>query len=423
MIHLLQKLLKELAPAAWRIEETRQESAELFFVKKQLDTRRGKDVIRWNVSVFRDDAEGRRGFTAVTLSPAMEEEEIRTRLKEAYFAASFAMNPGYDMPEPVQAAAQVPDSLLLRQPLADSAGQAAAALFAGDDHESAFVGSAEIFVIRSEKRVVSSEGTDVSWIRGEVKGEFVAQCKQPEDVEIYQDFAYDSLSGEALTALVRETLSFAADRARAQKVLKSGTFDLVLSGASVGEVLNFYWGRSSAGMIYPGYSRWEKETAVQKADEGYEALNLTLLATEPFSAEGIPMTDRVLLEEGVLKTIHGGNRFCRYLQTEPTGEYRKLRCDNAGSRSLAEIKQAPCLWAVTFSDFQMDEMSGYFGGEIRLAYLIEDGKMTPVTGGSVSGSILETGSRLLFSKERYESAFYSGPAAMRIHGCSVAGTD
>ena len=40
------------------------------------------------------------------------------------------------------------------------------------------------------------------------------------------------------------------------------------------------------------------------------------------------MKDRVLLDMGVLKTIPGINRFCRYLDTEPTGEYRKLSCDN-----------------------------------------------------------------------------------------------
>ena len=177
-------------------------------------------------------------------------------------------------------------------------------------------------------------------------------------------------------------------------------------------------------MIYPGYSSWEKESQVQKAGEGFEALDLSLAATAPFSNEGIPMKDRVLLEKGVLKTIPGTNRFCRYLKTEPTGEYRKLRCDNPGSLSLTELKKGPCLWAVTFSDFQMDPMSGFFGGEIRLAYYIDEaGHATPLTGGSVSASILETQDKLLLSKERYTSARYEGPDSIRIKGVSVAGTE
>ena len=77
---------------------------------------------------------------------------------------------------------------------------------------------------------------------------------------------------------------------------------------------------------------------------------------------------------------------------------------------------------MTFSDFQMDEMSGHFGGEIRLAYLIgEDGGITPVTGGSVNDSILEAQKDLTFSTDRYLTARYDGPYAVRLKGVSIAG--
>lgn len=66
-------------------------------------------------------------------------------------------------------------------------------------------------------------------------------------------------------------------------------------------------------------------------------------------------------------------------------------------------------------------MSGHFGGEIRLAYLIEDGKVTPVTGGSVNGSILEAQKDLIFSTERYTTAQYDGPYAVRLKNVSIAG--
>ncbi len=423
MIELTVRLLKELAPAAWRIEKREEESAELFLVRKQLDTRRVKDVSRLRVTVFRDDEEGRRGFTTVDLTPGLSEEEIRRKLEETYYAASFAMNPGYEQPDPVQAAVPPADTPFMTRPLSETVGRMAAALLAGDDHPSAFLNSAEIFAVRSHIRILSSEGTDVSWSQALVKGEFVAQCREPVDVEIYKDFEYDRPEEEALTALVRETLSFAADRARAQKAPASGDYDLVLTGDSVREILDYYLNRASAYMIYPGYSSWQRGALVQPADNGFESLDLTLKASAPFSSEGIPMKDRVLLDMGILKTIPGGNRFCRYLDTEPTGEYRKLACTNEGSCSLADLKKGPCLWAVTFSDFQMDPMSGYFGGEIRLAYLIgEDGSMTPVTGGSVSASILETQNKMLLSTDRMVTSRYEGPAGIRIRGVSVAGS-
>ncbi len=421
MIELLQKLLKELAPAAWRIEELNEESAELFFVKKELDTRRSKNITRWTATVFRDDEEGNRGFSAVSFFPGQPENEIREKLKEAYAAAFVAMNPGYVQPDPVQGSPAPKANRLTGLSLPECAGRMAAALFAADRREDVFLNSAEIFAQRCATRILSSEGTDVFWQRAEVKGEFVAQCPAPEDVELYQDFSYDDLETEALTVLAEETLRFAADRARAQKILKSGRYDLVLTGSKVGDILSFYTDRSYVGMVYPGYSDWKIGETVQEAEEGYEALQMELIAVDPFSSEGIAMRNRPLLRDGVLQTVHGGNRLSRYLGLEPSGEYRKICCGNPGSASLAELKKAPCLWAVTFSDFQMDPMSGYFGGEIRLAYLIEEDRITPVTGGSVSGLILDAAKQLRFSRERYTSASYDGPKGVRIRNVSVAG--
>ena len=69
----------------------------------------------------------------------------------------------------------------------------------------------------------------------------------------------------------------------------------------------------------------------------------------------------------------------------------------------------------------MDAMSGHFGGEIRLAYLIEEGKITPVTGGSINGSLFDAQGQLAFSNERYEAANYSGPYGLRLKDVNVAG--
>ena len=424
MTEMIRKILQDLAPAAWRIETSEEETAELFFVKKQLDTRRLKDVSRCSVTIFRDSEEGERGFTKVLLTPGLSEGEIREKLEEGYYAASFVMNPYYEMPDPVQETVPPVQTPILLQPLGESAALMAGALLAGDDHPQAFLNSAEIFLTRTRNHILSSEGTDVSWSEGKVSGEFVCQCKEPEDVEMYESFSYDALEQAALTALVRETLAFTADRARAQKVLKSGQYDLILKGDHVREIFFYYSFRAAAHIIYPGYSSWSRGTQVQKAQAGYESLDLSLEATAPFSGEGIPMKDRVLLDMGILQTIPGPNRFCRYLNTEPTGEYRKLRCDNEGSRSWEELKKGPCLWVVNFSDFQMDPLSGFFGGEIRLAYLIEaDGRVTPVTGGSVSASLLEKQDRLLLSRERYTSSRYEGPYGIRIQDVSVAGAE
>ena len=85
------------------------------------------------------------------------------------------------------------------------------------------------------------------------------------------------------------------------------------------------------------------------------------------------------------------------------------------------MKKEPYLHVVSFSDFSMDSFSGYFGGEIRLAYLYDGEKVTPVTGGSVSGNLLELQKNIVFSTERYKNKDYDGPFAVEFQNVAVAG--
>lgn len=429
MYNLIQRIKNALARCGislWRINEREDETAELFFVKKQLDTRRLKDVHKYEVTVFRDVeakevGKPTRGFTSVQLISSMDDGKLDEELKGAYYAAQFAANPWFEMPDPVQGPMVEETGELAQAPLTQSAGKLARALFAPDTHEDAFVNSAELFVCRVRRHILSSEGTDVSFVNSSVNGEFVVQCREPEDVEIHNQFQYEALDEAALSAKVAEALSFVRDRARAQRILKSGTYDLILSGDAVPELLSYYVSRSAAGMVYSKYSTWQQGEDVQGETEG-ERLNLTLRAFHPYSHEGIPTgADLPLLESGKLLTWHGPNRFCRYLGVKPTGDYQRIACAN-GDLPFAELKKGPVLWAVTFSDFQMDAASAHFGGEIRLAYLIdEDGTVTPVTGGSINGSILAAQKDLTFSTDRYLTAEYDGPYAVRLKNVSVAG--
>lgn len=427
MLTKIVKVLEKCGIDHWYLADRTEETAELFFVKKQLDTRRIKDTRKYRVTVFRDgDGKKTRGFTAAEILPGDSEEEMERKLTDAYFAAQFAMNPYYDLPDPVKAPRVEKAGELAEAPLAESAGKIAAALFAADTREDAFLNSAEVFVSREAVRILTSAGTDVSYTDARAEGEFVVQCKVPEDVEMHHQFSCDTLDPESLKKQVSQALDFVAHRAGAQKILKSGKYDLVLSGKNAGEVLSYYATRADASMVYAKYSTWQPGDDVQAGDESGiagEKLDLTLCATVPFSPEGISMKDLPLLREGRLENIHGGNQFCRYLGIRPTGSYRKFRCENPGTASFEEMKKKPCLWAVAFSDFQMDAFSGHFGGEIRLAYLIHGDTVTPVTGGSVNGSLLEAQKEITFSTDRFASSEYDGPYAMRMKNISVAGVE
>ena len=273
---------------------------------------------------------------------------------------------------------------------------------------------------RIETRIVSSENADVSWEQVEVWGEYICQCKTPQDVETYHQFCYREPSPEALRAEVRHALEMTKARARAVAAPKTGTYALVLDREQVGTLLSYYVDRSNSGMIYQKYSPFKLGDDAQGADIAGDRLTMGLKATAPYTDFGAPMGDRPLLENGVLRTIHGGARFGHYLGVEPTGNYRAVTVP-VGTTPMDELTKEPCLHAVSFSDFQMDPLSGHFGGEIRLAFLHENGTVTPVTGGSVNGSILDGQGHMTFSRERFRSKDYDGPLAVRVEGVNVAG--
>ncbi len=423
MIEKIKKALAELNVSRWRINEVKEESAELFFVKHTLDTRRIKDTHKYTVTVYREGEENGKksvGDTSANINPSYTYDEVKKEISDAYYAAQFAMNPYYEAPEKVVSDTVNKNNELVTAPLAESAGKMATAIFSADVNEHAYINSTEVFCHRIFAHILSSEGTDVSYVDATCKGDYVVQCKTQDDVELIEQFKYDDVNTDAIKQGVKEYLDFAYDRACAQKTLKSGRYDVILSGKNLAQVLSYYSQKSTANMIYPGYSSWKTGDGIQGEVKG-DALDLTMVATQPFSADGIEMHDLTVIENGVLRAIHGSTQFCRYLGIEPTGVFGKVKCDNTGSVSFDDMKTAPCLWAVAFSDFQMDEFTGHFGGEIRLAYLIENGKITPITGGSINGNLIEAQQTMVFSKEKFVSADYEGPYAVRFSNIPVAG--
>ena len=147
---------------------------------------------------------------------------------------------------------------------------------------------------------------------------------------------------------------------------------------------------------------------------------MTLVPTAPISDEGVWQKELKLLDNGELKTFHGGLRFSRYLGVEPTGFFGSTTVA-PGSMSIEDMKKEPYLWVVNFSDFQLDDFTGHFGGEIRLAFLYDGEKVTPVTGGSINGSIIDSQTNMHFSKEIQRSAHFVGPYAMCFEDVPVAG--
>ncbi len=416
--------LERLGIDHYLIEETEKESLECFFVRKKLDLKRKSVTDELEVTVYRDfekDGKKMRGSSAAQIYPGMEEEEVLAALQGACQAASLVCNPYYELPSGKKEAPVPSRSPLAEIGLEESMKRMTEALFAEDTEEEVFLNSAEIFLRHSHRHLVNSAGVDVAYEVYDVWGEYVVQCVAPQDVETYHQFNYRDLNTDGLRREVKEALALTRDRAAARKAPKTGEYTLLLSGQQMRTLFDFYLSRSNTSMVYQKYSNYEAGMKVQGEDIRGDALTLELKAVDPYSAEGIPMKDRLLIDEGTLQLLQGGGaRFAYYLGVEPTGGYRKIKV-REGKLPFEEMKKEPYLHVVSFSDFQMDDFTGHFGGEIRLAYLYDGQTVTPVTGGSLNGNIMELQADMVFSSEKYEDANYEGPYAVRFKGVKVAG--
>ncbi|MBR3927558.1 MAG: hypothetical protein IKJ65_00995 [Clostridia bacterium] len=422
MINKILAALKKAGVSVYNIVDTVTESAEIYFIKKQEDMRRMKSIREITVTVYRDfeaNDKKMRGMSDVQIAPGMTEEEIAKKISVAYESACYVMNPFFELADPVKDVVEA-KSEIRDLPLEEAARIMADALFTPDTDEEAFINSAEIFVDLQRVHILSSLGSDISFTKERVWGEFVAQCVRPQDVEMYFDFNYDTLDTYALSKLSLDAITIVSDRAQAKSAPAAGEYDLILTEKHVNTVLSSYLEKADAAMIFAKYSPYEIGFNAQGESIQGEKLNLMCEPDQPYSMDGVKLIERTILKDGVVSDLVGATRFCRYMGIEPKGHFSKIRVEN-GTVSLDEMKKKPYLMPVAFSDFQMDAMSGRFGGEIRLAYLFDGESISLVTGGSVNGSLLEKQNQLVFSKETYRSSDYSGPLAVLIPSVSVAG--
>lgn len=278
--------LKKSGAALYQITETKEESAELFFIRRALDMQRQKEIRQAAVTVYKDFSEGDRRFlgsAAVQVQDSFTQEQMEQMFRDALYAAGFVKNPYYELyhgteepsPEVLEKARHLSD-----KSLAEVAGCFADALFAEDTGEDVFLNSAEIFATRTTCHILNSSGVDASYCKGRVKGEFVAQCISGQDVETYEDFSYEDMETQALRRKVRDTLEMTRARAQAVTAPPAGEYRVILSGTYVKEIFSYYVERSNMSMVYPKYSparlrctgRGSRKGQNQPDSEGHRAL-------------------------------------------------------------------------------------------------------------------------------------------------------
>ncbi|MDD6771856.1 metallopeptidase TldD-related protein [Inconstantimicrobium porci] len=405
------------------VSSMEEETLELYLIKKKVDMSRKKHVNLYSVNVLRDfDEEGVEytGNSEVAVYDTMSDDELNDAIKDAYFSAGFVKNKRYAVPKGVKREKVIKKSSLSEKSMEEIILKIKDALYKYDNFEKGLINSAEIFLTRIDKRIVSSSGTDVSYRLYKTQGEFITQWVDKNDVETYNSFSYEDLNEEELSLLVKEGITNTGYRDEAEEAPDTGKYNVILTDNNVIEFFKYYFVKADTSMIYQKYSDFKLGDKVQGEDIKGDKLNITLKASTPFSDEGIELKERELLKDGVLKNIAGSFKFAQYLGLEPIGEYDGGYV-RGGNIQVKDLFLDGELEILRFSDFQMDALTGDFAGEIRLALLKKGDKVIKLTGGSLAANIKDVQNNITLSKEMQNFGAFTVPKAIKLRDVEISG--
>lgn len=434
MISKLIKILSEIDNiSGYKIIETKVDSGELFFVRKNLDMNRAKSVHNFSVTVYNDFIDNEikyRGSSSTIIHPTLSDEEIVYKLKDASLAAGFVKNKYYPLAKPSNLATSNVENNHSNPLIETILPKISEAIYKADTFDKGFVNSSEIFLNKNYTRILTSEGIDVSYenYKGEV--EFITDWKENNvNVELYRRFNFSELECDSITEMVYEQLKISQEKALATKTPALNRFTVLLTGSPVEEIFNFYYIQAGAQNVYNHISNAEIGKNLQGDHSKGDLVTITLdpalynsTFSVPYDIDGFALKPIKIFENGVLMNYWGDIRHSYYLKVEPTGVIKNLVIEG-GLHSIDEFKKEPYLELVAFSDFQMNAITGDFGGEIRLGWYFDGKETKAITGGSISGNIHEAQKHMYLSKELQKNNGFYGPKTIKFENISIAGIE
>ncbi|MGD8400167.1 MAG: metallopeptidase TldD-related protein [Bacillota bacterium] len=434
MLERLTAILKNTREiTGFKISAVEEETEEFFLIGKELDMDRGKRVRHFLMTVYRDfEANGVRykGSASARIHPTMNEAEIRRSVAETAYAAGLVKNPFYPLARPAAGNVSAPSWRDVGKPVSRGFVALAEVLFPQDGTDAAELNSTEIFLTRSATRVINSEGVDLRQrsYRGQVELITVAR-NAGHEVELYRDLKFAELNPETFRAKVGEMRRLAREKARAVPTPALRKHTVLLSGEPVKEFFQYYYVQTAAKSAYEGISAAKPGQSVQGETVRGDALRMELdpgltgsVESAAFDEDGFLLEKVEIIRDGRFLRYWGNQQYCHYMEAVPTGSIKNVVIAG-GERTAAVLKAGPHLELLAFSDFQMDPVTGDFGGEIRLGRYFDGVQTIPVAGGSISGNIRTVQKEMYFSRElQYENNFV-GPATVKLLNVAVTGAE
>ncbi len=428
---IIQALRARPELAGWSVRKVSTKGVQVYAVPAAVEARRAVTGERYFVDVLRHTPGADGAMTAgsgnVTLLPG---DDIDVALDQAVLMAGLVHNPVYSLPAPAQMpmVPVVDPQLQAEAPaLLEAALQQLRTAVTADGRVR--LTAAEFFGEEQTTHLCTSRGIDATQTETKLQLEWVFVCREGDDeVEAFVEMTRRRLADLDTEAEVARHAQYAVDRLHASAPPRwNGA--VVLRGEALATFLNggVLHTLASGESKFAKLSSWEIDRPIFKGDVRGDALTIFANRRLPFGThagsfddEGQPAQRVALIQDNVLQTFVADQRYADYLGITPTGAFGDIELP-AGATPAAELLQEPYVEVVSFSWFNPDAITGGFSSEIRLGYLVEDGKRAPFKGGSLVGNVLDALSDVRWSSETGFYGDYQGPTTARFAHLIVAG--
>ena len=418
----IEKILLESPAAQWKINSTKTESYELFFVHSKLETVRATDTDATTVTVYLDH-DGKKGQASFKLYASTTEEEAKAKIASALEKAALISNEYYSLPDGEKLDGAIESNFNDYEPKVVAA-KIADATFSADMLGDGSVNALEIFINKYTVTVKNSRGMDKREVKYSAMIEAIPTWNEGESVELYEairtsEFDYGKIKSE-IEAKMREV----RDRGRAKAPEAKLTCPVVLPAEELSRLFGELTYSLDYASVYTHQNPFSEGDSVQKDPRG-DRITVTMkgqlkgsTASALFDGDGTTLTDTTVIENGTVVSYFGNDRFAQYLGKKATGA---LSCYSVecGTLSDSELASAPYFECVSMSGLQLDIYNDYIGGEVRLAYYFDGEKKIPVTGISISGKLSDALNSIRLSSESTQAGRYFGPKLAMLDGIEI----
>mgnify|MGYP002624166942 CR=1 FL=1 len=419
----LDKILNERKDInGYLITEKTEESFQLFFVKDRLETIRKTNVLDQKVMVYvsHDDFLGSFEFSVLASDT---KASLAKKLDQAVYTAKLINNKKFDLVKGEKSNHNLKSNIskydfkelgyeiynVSREAIKETGGD---------------INALEIFINKNTEKVINSSGVNRKMQSYNIFVEAIPTWNgENESVELYEAISVSEFNKEALKEELVESLNNVRARYEAKKLDNLGKYDIVLTPSENSMLFSDISRILSYAALYQHFNFYNLGDMVSESKK--DKINIKAKGSikgstnsRAFDQDGFLLTEKELVKDNKVVGFYGANKFAQYVGMDATGNLPciEVKKGSLTDNELAKIKHIEC---VSFSGLQVDLISDYIGGEVRLGYLVENGERKPVTGFTISAKLSDVLNNIRLSNKDTVYRNYKGPKKVLLRNMNV----